>query len=145
MFSLLPIMGHSFTLHPQAPTPFLLSGCLAAFLFFIILLIFGCAGSLMLCAGVTQSQTWLKRRSSSSSSSSRLSLVAASKDSSWMRCAGFSLQSIGSRYTGFSSCSSWLSSGSSVVVVQGLWCFEACGIFLDQGWNLCPLHWQVDS
>ena len=21
----------------------------------------------------------------------------------------------------------------------------ACGIFLDQGSNLCPLHWQVDS
>ena len=22
---------------------------------------------------------------------------------------------------------------------------EACGIFQDQGSNLCPLHWQVDS
>ena len=33
----------------------------------------------------------------------------------------------------------------SVVVAQGLSCHTACGIFLDQGLNLCPLHWQVDS
>ena len=24
-------------------------------------------------------------------------------------------------------------------------CSMACGIFLDQGSNPCPLHWQVDS
>ena len=24
-------------------------------------------------------------------------------------------------------------------------CFEACGIFPDQGLNPCPLHWQADS
>ena len=24
-------------------------------------------------------------------------------------------------------------------------CSAACGIFPDQGSNLCPLHWQVDS
>ena len=24
-------------------------------------------------------------------------------------------------------------------------CSVACGIFLDQGLNLCPLHWQADS
>ena len=24
-------------------------------------------------------------------------------------------------------------------------CSEACGIFLDQGSNPCPLHWQADS
>ena len=29
-----------------------------------------------------------------------------------------------------------------VVVVQGLSCSEACGIFPDQGLNLCLLHWQ---
>ena len=33
----------------------------------------------------------------------------------------------------------------SVVVAQGLSCRTACGIFLDQGLNLCPLHWYVDS
>ena len=30
-------------------------------------------------------------------------------------------------------------------VVQGLSCWAACGIFLDQGSNQCPLHWQADS
>ena len=33
----------------------------------------------------------------------------------------------------------------SVVVVQGHSCSKACGIFLDQASNPCPLHWQVDS
>ena len=32
-----------------------------------------------------------------------------------------------------------------VVVGQGLSFPVACGIFLDQGLNPCPLHWQVDS
>ena len=34
---------------------------------------------------------------------------------------------------------------ASVVVVHGLSCSEACGIFLDQGLNRGPLHWQADS
>ena len=38
-----------------------------------------------------------------------------------------------------------LSSADSVVEGHGLSCLEACGIVLDQGLNLCPLHWQVDS
>ena len=29
--------------------------------------------------------------------------------------------------------------------LRGLSCPAACGIFLDQGSNLCLLHWQVDS
>ena len=33
----------------------------------------------------------------------------------------------------------------SVTVVFGISCSMACGIFLDQGFNQCPLHWQVDS
>ena len=33
----------------------------------------------------------------------------------------------------------------SVVVAHGLSCSAACGIFPDQGPNLCPLHWQADS
>ena len=33
----------------------------------------------------------------------------------------------------------------SVVVAQGLSCRKACGIFPDQGSNLCPLHGQADS
>ena len=105
---------------------------------FIYLFIFGCLGSSLLCAG--------------------FSLVAASRGYSSLRCAGFSLQwllllrSIGSRCTGFSSCGSWaqqlwlgLQSAGSVVVVYGLSCSAACGIFPDQGLNPCPLHWQVDS
>ena len=38
-----------------------------------------------------------------------------------------------------------LQSTGSVVVAHGLSCSAACGTFLDQGSNLCPLHWQVDS
>ena len=33
----------------------------------------------------------------------------------------------------------------SVVVAHRLSCSTACRIFLDQGSNLCLLHWQVDS
>ena len=33
----------------------------------------------------------------------------------------------------------------SGVEVQGLSCPAAGVIFPDQGWNPCPLHWQVDS
>ena len=68
-----------------------------------------------------------------------LSLVVASGGHSSSRCAGLSLSrplllwSTGSRRAG------------SVVVVHGLSCSEACGIFPDQGSNPCPLHWQVDS
>ena len=35
-----------------------------------------------------------------------------------------------------------LQSAGSVGVVHGLGGFVACGIFLNQGWNQCPLHWQ---
>ena len=60
----------------------------------------------------------------------------------FLRCmywSGFSLQcfpsvqSTGSRHVG------------SVVAVRGLSCSVTCGLFLDQGWNPCPLHWQANS
>ena len=38
-----------------------------------------------------------------------------------------------------------LQSTGSVVMVHGPSCSAACGIFLDQGSNPCPLHWQADS
>ena len=38
-----------------------------------------------------------------------------------------------------------MASLEALVVVYWLSCPAACGIFLDQGWNLCPLHWQADS
>ena len=34
---------------------------------------------------------------------------------------------------------------SSCGIHTGLSCPVACGIFPDQGWNPCPLHWQGDS
>ena len=68
-----------------------------------------------------------------------LSLVVASGGHSSSRCAGLSLsrplllRSTGSRRAG------------SVIVARGPSCSTACGIFLDQGSNPCPLHWQADS
>ena len=45
---------------------------------------------------------------------------------------------------GLSSCGSWALSEGSIVVAHGsLVVPKACGIFLDQGSNRCPLHWQV--
>ena len=38
-----------------------------------------------------------------------------------------------------------LQSEGSEAVVHGLSCPMACGIFLDQGLNLCPLQWLADS
>ena len=67
------------------------------------------------------------------------SLVAASGGHSSSRCVGLSLsrplllRSTGCRRAG------------SVVVAHGLSCSAACGIFPDQGSNLCSLHWQADS
>ena len=40
---------------------------------------------------------------------------------------------------------SGLQSTGSVVVAHGFSCSSACGIFLDQGSNPCPLLWQADS
>ena len=68
-----------------------------------------------------------------------LSLVAAGGGHSSSRCAGLSLSrplllwSTGSRRAG------------SVIVAHGSSRSAACGIFPDQGSNLCPLHWQADS
>ena len=62
----------------------------------------------------------------------RLSLVAVSRGYSslwWLRL----LRSTGSRCSGLE------------VVAQALCCYEARGIFPDQGLNWCPLHGKVDS
>ena len=85
----------------------------------------------------------------------RLSLVVMSRGYSSLRCMGFSLkwllllQSIGFRMHGLthglSSCSSQVLESGSVIVMHGLSCFAACGIFLDHGSNPCHLHLQVDS
>ena len=68
-----------------------------------------------------------------------LSLVVASGGHSSSGCAGLSLsqplllRSKGSRRAG------------SAIVAHGPSCSAACGIFPDQGSNLCLLHWQADS
>ena len=47
---------------------------------------------------------------------------------------------------GFSCCRAQvLGVSASVVVAHGPGCSMACGIFPDQGLNLCPLHWQVNA
>ena len=49
---------------------------------------------------------------------------------------------------GFSCCGPWaLGARASEVAAHGLSScgMRACGIFLDQGSNLCPLHLQADS
>ena len=57
-----------------------------------------------------------------------------------------------SHCSGFPSCTAQALGVASVFVVCGLsscgiWalCSTACRLFLDQGSNPCPLHWQVDS
>ena len=56
-------------------------------------------------------------------------------------CAGFS----NCRHVGSLAVVPRLRSTVSVVVAQGLSCSAACGIFQDQGFNPCLLHWQADS
>ena len=68
-----------------------------------------------------------------------LSLVAA-------RGAALCCSARNSYCGGFSRCGAWaLGIQASVVVAQRLRCSTACGIFLDQGSNPCPLNWQADS
>ena len=38
-----------------------------------------------------------------------------------------------------------LQRAGSLTVAPRLSCSKTCGIFPEQGWNPCPLHWQVDS
>jgi len=72
-----------------------------------------------------------------------LSLVAVSKGFSLLQCTGLSLrwQEHGPSKRG----TQWLWYADSVVVAHELSCPELCGIFPDQGLNLCPLHQQADS
>ena len=81
-----------------------------------------------------------------------LSLVAANRGHSPLRCACFSC------YGGFSRCGArapdvWasvdvarrLQSTGPAAVAHGLSRSGACGILPDQGTNPRPLHWQADS
>ena len=118
----------NFTLFPSTK-------CLIFYAFFphkfIYLFVFGCIGSSLLCACFLQ--LW--------------------QAGATLRCGAWA-----SHCSGFSCCGAWalgtwasvvvarrLQSTVSVVVAHWLSCSTACGIFLDQGSNPCPLHWQVDS
>ena len=68
-------------------------------------------------------------------------------------CSDFSRAAQALRCTGFSSCLTWaqqLQLPGSRAQAQQVWCTgfscsSACGIFPNQGLNLCLLHWQADS
>ena len=67
-----------------------------------------------------------------------------------LRCSGFIAPSavpppLASHCSGFSCCRAQaLGTQASVVAAHRLSYSVACGIFLGQRSNLCPLHWQVD-
>ena len=84
----------------------------------LLLFNFGCTGSSMLC------------RLFSSCSQQRLLSSCGARASHWVASLVW-VQALG--HTG------------SVVVAHGLSSAMTCGIFLDQGTNLCPPHWQADS
>ena len=65
-------------------------------------------------------------------------LTGASSGYSSLWCVGFSLR-------GFCWGAWSLGAGASIVMTHGLSCSEACGIFLYEGSNLSPLHWQAES
>ena len=62
-------------------------------------------------------------------------------------CSSFSLVVVGGLLIAVASLveHSFQGTRASVVGARGISCPVACGIFPDQGSNLCPLLWQVDS
>ena len=99
--------------------------------FYFIYFIFGCLGSSLLSVGFP----YLGRAGAT--------LCCGAWAS---HCGGFSC--CGARALGVRASvvvAHGLQGPGSVVVAQGLRCFVACAVFLGQGSNPCPLHWQVDS
>ena len=76
-----------------------------------------------------------------------LSLVLTNRCFSSLGGTAFSLQGLLVLWsTGSGACRlQYLQHAGSVVAVHGLSCPTACRISLDQGLNLCFLHWQVES
>ena len=73
---------------------------------------------------------------------SSCSMQASVAAVSWLSGVGASVAVV----HGLRSCGSLaLEGASSVVAAHRLSCSVASGILLDQGLNLCPLHWQADS
>ena len=77
-----------------------------------------------------------------------LSLLVGSGSYFLLRCTSFSLQwLLLMQSIGFGACGLqqlWTLEPGSIVVVHGLSCPLACGIFPDQGSNPCVLHWQAN-
>ena len=61
----------------------------------------------------------------------------------WVLLSGCSVWAF--HCSGFSCCEARVLESGSVVVAHGHSCSMACGIFLDQGSNWCPLHCKVYS
>ena len=108
------------------------------FLNYFIISVLGCTGSWLLSKGFL----WLQRMGAT------------------LRCGaqafhrgGVFLQSMGSgacgfqqpRHRGLLAVARGLQSMGSVTVIQDLRCSVVCGIFSEQGSNLCSLHWHADS
>jgi len=74
-------------------------------------------------------------------STCRLSLVAASGKGTLFCSCGMRA----SRCSGFSCCRAGVLERGLRICAAPASCPEACGVFLDQGLNLCPLRWKVDS
>ena len=60
-------------------------------------------------------------------------------------CGGFSAGARALGHVGSAAAAPRLQSTGVVLEAHGSTCSSACGIFPDQGSNLCLLHWHVDS
>ena len=101
------------------------------------LFIFGCVGSSLLHAGFLQ--LWR--------AGATLCCCTRASHCGGLSCCGApapgALQQV--QHVGSVVVAHGLQSTVSVVVAHRLSCSAACGIFPDQGCNLCPLRWQADS
>ena len=104
---------------------------------FIYLFIFSCAGSLLLhrlfCSCDEHGLYFI------AVCGLLIAVISHVSDHGYQACRLQQLWHIGSVVA-----DSRLQSTGSVIMAYGLSCSTASGIFLDQGSNLCHLHWQVD-
>ena len=118
----------------QLYRPFLRNGDIETFV--ICILVFGSAGSFLLCGLFCSCREW-----------GLLSICCARAS----HYAGFSCcRAQALEHSGYSSCSTQapeLGLPGSRAQSQQWWlsCPMACGIFMDQGLNSCLLHWRVNS
>ena len=124
----------SYSLLGRSDQPFENLCCSESLFFFFykfiyLFIIFVCVGSSLLCASFLQLQR--------AGATLRCGAWAPS------HCGGFACcraPALG-MHAGSVVVAHGLQSAGSVVVMHRLSCSAACGIFPDQGLNLCPLHW----